>query len=61
MEKHLQTFLFAVMTAIAMWVGASVSELNRNVAVIIERTEAHEKRLSKLEDASSSITRRKGN
>lgn len=50
--------LFGFMAlSIAGWVAwsidkmrASVEELNIRVAVIIEKTEGHEKRISKLED-----------
>lgn len=49
-EKHLPSFIMTILTAVALWVGVSISDLNKNVAVIIERTVLHEKRITKLEE-----------
>ena len=49
MEKHLPNFLLTVITAVALWVGSSINELNKNVASIVAKTESHEKRIDKLE------------
>lgn len=47
--EAVHTFIMAVFTATAFWVGSSVSELNKNMAVVITKLEAHETRIIKLE------------
>lgn len=48
--EAVHTFIMAVFTATALWVGHSVSELNVNMAKVITKLEAHETRISKLEE-----------
>ena len=48
-ERHLPTFLLSVITAVALWVGGSINDLNKNVSSMLEKTTSHEKRLDNLE------------
>lgn len=39
-----------LITLAALWIAKSVSELNVKIAVVIEKLDAHEKRIEKLEE-----------
>lgn len=59
-----KTILYALAGVVAVWIGRSfdelksdikdlthsVSDLNKNVAVVVERSDGHEKRISRLEE-----------
>lgn len=42
--------LVGVGVSVLFWMASSVSELNKNVAVILEKVANHEMRLNKLEE-----------
>lgn len=61
-DKHLDSLIqrafFFIIAALSIWIASSINELNRNVAVVIDRTlsqtkslEMHEMRIEKLEDS----------
>jgi len=59
-----KTIFYALAGVVAVWIGRSfdelksdikdlthsVSDLNKNVAVVVERSDGHEKRISRLEE-----------
>lgn len=47
--EAVHTFIMAVFTAVALWVGSSVSNLNENMAKVLSIIEAHDRRIEKLE------------
>lgn len=50
MSERIVNHLFqAVIVAVALWVGSSINDLNKNVSAIIEKTTSHEKRLDNIE------------
>ena len=48
-ERTINHIFQAVLVAVALWVGSSINDLNKNVSVIIEKTTSHEKRLDNIE------------
>lgn len=48
--KLVESLSNPLMAVCAVYIARSISELNTKIAVIIERVDSHEKRITKLED-----------
>lgn len=50
LQQFIQDLSNPVIAVCAIYIAKSISELNTKIAVIVERVDSHEKRISRIEE-----------